>query len=414
MRVAIWHNLPSGGGKRALYDQVEGLKSRGHEVESWCPPSADQDFLPIGQLIPEHVVPYNPPHSRRLSTIRNLILDRRADIDAMDEHCKQCANEISEGRFDVLLAHSCMFFRATAIGRFAQIPSVLYQHEPYRWLYEALPLAPWAADERQKSWMVRPPKILHAMNRSVSMRNRAIQVREEVRNASGFQSILCNSLYSRESILRAYGISAEVCYLGVDAERLSPGVEMRQSFFLTVGAGVPEKNISFLIRALAQRSDKSWPLIWVANVATESYVEEIRELSRDLGVRLEFRRDVGHEELLSLYRAANLFLYSPRLEPFGLAPLEAASCGLPTVAVAEAGTRETVAEGRSGFLVRANEATFAAKIDEVLARPELLRSMASSARAYIEADWSLDAASSRLESVLVRLLTSVKGDGTDP
>src|SRR5438270_5425310 len=46
MKIAIWHNLPSGGAKRALHDQVVGLKARGHELEVWCPSSADPNYLP--------------------------------------------------------------------------------------------------------------------------------------------------------------------------------------------------------------------------------------------------------------------------------------------------------------------------------------------------------------------------------
>src|SRR5215470_20410336 len=57
VRIAIWHNLPSGGGKRALYNQIQGFLKRGHTVESWCPSTADQTYLPLGDLVPEHVVP---------------------------------------------------------------------------------------------------------------------------------------------------------------------------------------------------------------------------------------------------------------------------------------------------------------------------------------------------------------------
>ena len=57
MRVAVWHNLPSGGAKRALRGHVEGLIARGHHVEAWCPPLADRSFIPFEDLIPEHVVP---------------------------------------------------------------------------------------------------------------------------------------------------------------------------------------------------------------------------------------------------------------------------------------------------------------------------------------------------------------------
>src|SRR5229473_8596052 len=57
MKIAVWHNLPSGGGKRALYYHVRGLVERGHTVESWCPPTADVSYLPLRELIPEHAVP---------------------------------------------------------------------------------------------------------------------------------------------------------------------------------------------------------------------------------------------------------------------------------------------------------------------------------------------------------------------
>ena len=57
MKIAVWHNLPSGGGKRALYNHVRGLRERGHTLESWCPPTADQNYLPLSELIAEHVVP---------------------------------------------------------------------------------------------------------------------------------------------------------------------------------------------------------------------------------------------------------------------------------------------------------------------------------------------------------------------
>ena len=64
-----------------------------------------------------------------------------------------------------------------------------------------------------------------------------MQLREEVRNAAAYDVILTNSLYSRESILRAYGLSSRVCYLGVDTEAFqvdSTGTK-RKNFFLTVG-----------------------------------------------------------------------------------------------------------------------------------------------------------------------------------
>ena len=85
LRIAVWHNLSSGGAKRVLHDQVRGLAAGGHYVEAWCPPTADQSFLPLSSLIKEHIVPLR--HSGRDSdrlTLRELAGDRRDDITAMD------------------------------------------------------------------------------------------------------------------------------------------------------------------------------------------------------------------------------------------------------------------------------------------------------------------------------------------
>jgi glycosyltransferase involved in cell wall biosynthesis len=40
-----------------------------------------------------------------------------------------------------------------------------------------------------------------------------------------------------------------------------------------------------------------------------------------------------------------MMLNAPGLELFGLAPLEANACGMPVVAVVEAGIRETITDG---------------------------------------------------------------------
>jgi hypothetical protein len=49
-------NLPSGGGKRLLYDHAHRLVERGHTVEAWCPPTADRSYRPLDKLITEYAV----------------------------------------------------------------------------------------------------------------------------------------------------------------------------------------------------------------------------------------------------------------------------------------------------------------------------------------------------------------------
>lgn len=234
-----------------------------------------------------------------------------------------------------------------------------------------------------------------------------MRVREEVRNAFAFTKVLCNSFYSRESILRAYGLDAEVCYLGIDETHFAPDENgPRLPFFLSVGRAAIDKNAAFIIRALGLREDRSWPLVWVANMADEGYASELQKLANAVGVRLDVRHDVSDRELLDLYRTAGLFLYAPRLEPFGLAPLEAAVCGLVTVAVAEAGTRESITDGQNGFLVAADEALFAEKIDDLLADDAGLSKQAFLARDTVEQKWGMRQAVEHLEGILTRIATA--------
>ena len=61
MKIAVWHNLPSGGGKRALYYHVRGLVGRGHELACWSLDTADQSYLPLSEFAPERIVPTDLP-----------------------------------------------------------------------------------------------------------------------------------------------------------------------------------------------------------------------------------------------------------------------------------------------------------------------------------------------------------------
>jgi len=77
MKIAIWHNLPSGGAKRALWNHVSGLLKRGHKIEAWRPETADKNFLPLGELCPEHVLPLQPSPYKPAPKFLGWIADAR-------------------------------------------------------------------------------------------------------------------------------------------------------------------------------------------------------------------------------------------------------------------------------------------------------------------------------------------------
>ena len=223
MRIAVWHNLPSGGGKRALYEHVRGLVQRGHYVEAWCPPTASQTYLPLSPMIKEHIRPLNQLRERPERYSLTWVFHYKSTLfalNAIEEHCRTCVDEIETGKFDVIFANACTLFRTSPIGRLTNLPSVLYLQEPNRWLFEALPKLPWEFPKREPTLRLLSVSTWTSKWRDLQRVWAArLQLTEEIRNAKGFSRILVNSLFSRESVLRAYGVESDVCYLGIDSDR---------------------------------------------------------------------------------------------------------------------------------------------------------------------------------------------------
>ncbi len=398
MRIAVWHNLPSGGAKRALYDAVAGLLKLGHHVEAWAPPSIDRSYLPLETMIREHIVPYGDD-SYRLSDKLQLTLHIDRRIAAMEEHCRRCAEEIAGGSFDILFGNSCTYYRSAPIARYVDLPSVLYLQEPYRWLYEAMPDQIWAAPPPGEGFPTLG-RLKSAFLDLRKVRNARVQMREEIRSAKSFGRILCNSYFSRESILRAYGVEAEVCYMGVDESHFQVGPSGREPIVVGLGSVTPEKNPRLCIEAVARMKEPRPTLVWIGNFAIAGHLEEIKAVAGELGVNLEVKVDIPEEELLRDLQRATAMIYAPRLEPFGLAPIEAGACGTPVVGIPEAGVRETVVDGVNGLVADAEPSALAAALDRIFADPELASRLGAEGRRRAETIWSQRAATDRLAAKL--------------
>lgn len=403
MRIAVWHNLPSGGAKRALYDQVRELLALGHEVEVWCPPYANRSFMPLDGLVREHVVPL----AWRSYMVRSPLLKLAPQhwnivsrIHLMDRHVRQCAAEINRGGFDVLLAHLSQHLGPTSIARFSRIPTVLYLQEPHRLLYEALPRLVWAAPPPAgpRGWM--PQRLASRLKDAIQTRTRRVQAREEATNAAAFTRLLANSYFSRESMLRAYGVDARVCYLGIDTAKFVDQRLPREHFVLGVGSFTPGKNIELAIDTMTYLPEPRPPLVWIGNSADAVYRASLEQRARASGVRLSLHQEVSEDDLVSAYNTAAVMLYTPRLEPFGYTPLEANACGTAVVTHAEGGCRETVIDGVNGLVAESDPAALAGALATVLQDPTFARRLGEQGRARVLANWTLEAAGQRLEDHL--------------
>ena len=404
MKIAIWHNLPSGGGKRALHDQVRGLLARGHHIEIWCPPTVDFDYLPLAELAREHVVPLEvvikPTKNlvKRATFAYHCVIDR---LRAMQEHSRLCAQEIAAGEFDLLFAGSCSWYGAAMIGQYIEGTKVIYLQEPYRLFYEASDKSPWPAlsDDFYGDWksVSKAKRVLRDYTDTQATR---VLAREELASARSYDEILVNSRFSRESILRAYNLNAQVCYLGINTEKFAPSGAARERFIVGVGAVAPHKNIEFVMRAVARITSSPLPLVWIGNVADAKYAAKMEALARELKVDLQLKVNISDAELVDTLNRAQIMAYAPHLEPFGYTPLEANACETPVVALAEGGIRETVQHEVNGLLVDYDESEMAAAFDQLLQDSALARQLGETGHRQVLDRWSLEQSIDRLEEKL--------------
>jgi N-acetyl-alpha-D-glucosaminyl L-malate synthase BshA len=111
--------------------------------------------------------------------------------------------------------------------------------------------------------------------------------------------------------------------------------------------------------------------------------------------------------VIDLLQHAAVFLMPSELESFGLAALEAMSCGVPVVASAVGGLVELIQQGVTGFLHPVGDVeAMAVSTRRLLENPSLHASMSQAARADAISRWKPERAIEAYEAVYQRLMRS--------
>lgn len=410
LRIAVWHNLPSGGGKRQLYNHIKGLVQRGHYVESWCPDSADQKYLPLGDLVKEHVLPLDKKNSAFHHSVRPVSVVKEL-LGTMERHCQSCAEEINRGGFDVVYANACLYLRTSPIAGFVKVPSAIYLGEPYRWFYEAMPELPWIAPLSSFDGNLSLASVREYLEKLRRLNGIRLQARAELEYTKKFDLVLVNSEYSRETILRTYNLESKVCYLGIDTDHYRPTGEARGDFVVGLGTIYYGKGVDRAIKAISTIDAACRPdLVWIGNGASEADLKGYRLMAQELGVSFHPKVHITDQEVVGLLSRARAMVYVSRLEPFGLAPLEANACGTPVVGIAEGGVRETIRNGENGFLSPDDDPqVIGGLIKKFIDDPEMTETMGGRAREYVKTIWNMKTCTDNVESFFYRLCGKAGG-----
>lgn len=393
MNIAIYHNLPSGGGKRALYEMTRRLAER-HAISVYTLSTADHEFCDLRPHCNQHIVsPFRTlPLARRPFGRLNQGI-RSADLLRLDTLQRRIAAQIDQGGHDVVFVHNCRFSQSPGLLKFLRTPSVYYCQEPPRLLYE--PLA-----ERPYNRFSQAQRVGNLVDPFPGFYLRLLR-RLDRANMRSATTVLVNSHYSRETLYRTYGAFAHVGYLGVDTERFRPLPLNKEQRVVSVGALTPLKGFDFVIRSLGHIEAARRPaLTIISNSAIPAERGYLQELARDLDVQVDFHVGLSDDELVESYNRSLLTVYAPVMEPFGFVPLESMACGTPVVGVREAGVRETVIHGVTGVLTERDPHAFAAAVSEVLAEPAWAYQLGQNGLRHVQQAWTWEAALDQLEKNL--------------
>lgn len=162
-------------------------------------------------------------------------------------------------------------------------------------------------------------------------------------------AIITVSEWSKKDILRFFPIDPNKIYVTPLATDLKYRVlnktkcknviykkyNINSPFILYIGGFSPRKNVKMLVKAFKETCKDlpiDYKLVIVGSYKNEG--NEVLKLVEDLNLssNVIFTGFVDEIDLPLFYNACNLFVYPSLYEGFGLPPLEAISCGAPTIA----------------------------------------------------------------------------------
>lgn len=396
LKIAVFHNLPSGGAKRALYGYVNYLTNAGHIVDVFIPSTANEDYLPLKDVASSlKVFPINKTFFGSVLSNFRYFLSVKSPPNNMEKVQRDIAEVINSSDYDVVFSEQDMYTLSPFFLKYVKKPLVYYCQQPSRYHDIILQKVAKKTTSYKRSLL---NDIIDKIKFKYSV---MLETKIDTYNASFSKYILTNSYFSRESLLRTYGLNSFVSYLGVDTELFKPLDIPKKDYVMSVGTCNPSKGYDFLINSLALIKPEIRPkLVIVSNSSDTKWINYLKSLASASNVELEILDMIDDTKLVKLYNQAKLVLYAPYLEPFGLVPLEAMACGTPVVGVKEGGVRESVIHGKTGLLTEREESLFAKVVEELLTKKLKREKLSKNGIKIVQSFWTLNDAGKRLESHL--------------
>ncbi|HKZ23368.1 MAG TPA: glycosyltransferase [Thermoplasmata archaeon] len=188
------------------------------------------------------------------------------------------------------------------------------------------------------------------------------------RSVAAAERIVAISRNVADRVRRYLGRTAEIVYPPVDTARYR--FRAIGETWLAVTRLSHEKRLELLVDVFRRLPEERLLVVGAPQMGIDPH-RYIRSLAAPRNI--EFLGEIPEPRLLELYATCRGLVATAADEDFGLTPLEAMAAGKAVVAVDEGGYRETVVQGKTGWLVRSDPEALSGAIRD--ARPERLDAM---------------------------------------
>ncbi|MFP4496914.1 MAG: cob(I)yrinic acid a,c-diamide adenosyltransferase [Vulcanimicrobiota bacterium] len=181
------------------------------------------------------------------------------------------------------------------------------------------------------------------------------------------------------------------------------GIKKDEKLLLYVGRLGQEKNLMFMLQAFKNAVEEA-PDTKLMIVGQGSELENLRYSAKQMGLadKVILPGPVEYSEIPAYYAAGYAFVMTSTTEVKPLALLEAMASGLPVVAVAAAGSSDTVNDGYDGILTGLDRDRYSEALIRILKNKELRDSYSDNASKTAE-QYSIEATSKKLERLYIDL-----------
>lgn len=260
---------------------------------------------------------------------------------------------------DMVIAHLSF---GTIVPFYTNIPAIWYCHCATRYLYEE-----WIQKEIEK---------LIGLTPFWARWMRNYLRKTETSCARKFARILCNSEHTKTKLKKYFDVEADVVYPGVELPPESQPL-YGNTFIFPCRLNY-YKRVDIAIRAMALLRDI--PELRLKIIGKGMAEQSLKTLVRDLKLTsVDFEDFV--EDLYEVYRKALGVIYLSKDEDFGIVPVEAMAYQKPIIAADEGGMRETVVNGKTGFLVQPEPAMVADRMRQLFLDRNMALEMGKAGRA---------------------------------